>query len=236
MRLPCGPVPKNPPAHAGGHGFNPCFGKISHAEGQLRPCATTTEPKHLEPVLATREAAAVRSLRTAVKPRTANKQIKRNDFFKKEGHSEQGRPRRKGAGGWGLLPVMAQCPHVHIDSCGVWAGRALQGEQRNVHSNLTPIVSRGGACTRAQLLPAGAGVGVGRQLLCPSRGLPSSTHLQGLPTWREISPSTEGRDQGKQPHIPVLTASIPTGPWKTPPWVWGHFPEPCLLGPNSPKG
>ena len=34
-----------------GHGFEPWSGKIPHAAEQLGPCATTTEPAHLEPVL-----------------------------------------------------------------------------------------------------------------------------------------------------------------------------------------
>ena len=33
-----------------GHRFNPWYGKILHAVGQLNPCATTTEPVSLEPV------------------------------------------------------------------------------------------------------------------------------------------------------------------------------------------
>jgi len=33
-----------------GHRFNPWYGKIPHAVGQLNPCATTTEPMSLEPV------------------------------------------------------------------------------------------------------------------------------------------------------------------------------------------
>ena len=41
---------KNPPANAG-HGFKPWSGKIPHAAEQLSPCATTTEPARLEPVL-----------------------------------------------------------------------------------------------------------------------------------------------------------------------------------------
>ena len=92
----------------------------------------------------------MRSLSTAVKPSTANKKIKQNNFFKKGKTQWAGEAQAEG--GWGLLPVMAQCPHVHIDSCGVWASCALQGEQRNVRSNLMPIVSRGVACTQAQLL------------------------------------------------------------------------------------
>ena len=34
-----------------GHGFEPWSGKIPHAAEQLGPCATTTEPARLEPVL-----------------------------------------------------------------------------------------------------------------------------------------------------------------------------------------
>ena len=34
-----------------GHGFEPWSGKIPHSEEQLGPCATTTEPVHLELVL-----------------------------------------------------------------------------------------------------------------------------------------------------------------------------------------
>ena len=34
-----------------GHGFEPWSGKIPHAAEQLGPCATTTEPVRLEPVL-----------------------------------------------------------------------------------------------------------------------------------------------------------------------------------------
>lgn len=35
-----------------------------------------------------------------------------------------------GPGRLGTLPVMAQCPHVHVDGCGVWASCALEGEQQ----------------------------------------------------------------------------------------------------------
>ena len=35
---------KNPPASAGDMGLILSSGKIPHAEGQLSPCATTTEP------------------------------------------------------------------------------------------------------------------------------------------------------------------------------------------------
>ena len=34
-----------------GHGVKPWSGKIPHAAEQLSPCATTTEPARLEPVL-----------------------------------------------------------------------------------------------------------------------------------------------------------------------------------------
>ena len=42
--FPGGTVVKNPPTNAGGHRFDPWAGKIPHAEEQLSPCATTTEP------------------------------------------------------------------------------------------------------------------------------------------------------------------------------------------------
>ena len=42
--FPGGAVVKNPPANAGGHGFEPWSGKIPRAAEQLSPCATTTEP------------------------------------------------------------------------------------------------------------------------------------------------------------------------------------------------
>ena len=47
--FPGSTVVKNPPAR--GHGFKPCSGRIPHAVEQLGPCATTTEPARLEPVL-----------------------------------------------------------------------------------------------------------------------------------------------------------------------------------------
>ena len=48
-----GPEVKNPPANAGDkwHRFDPCSGKIPHAEEQLSLHATTTEARSLEPVL-----------------------------------------------------------------------------------------------------------------------------------------------------------------------------------------
>ena len=39
------------PANAGGHGFDPYSGNISHVMGQINRCTTTTEPVCLEPVL-----------------------------------------------------------------------------------------------------------------------------------------------------------------------------------------
>ena len=39
--FPGGTVVKNPPANAGGRGFEPWPRKIPHASEQLRPCATT---------------------------------------------------------------------------------------------------------------------------------------------------------------------------------------------------
>ena len=39
------------PASAGDTGSSPRSGKIPHAAEQLSPCATTTEPARLEPVL-----------------------------------------------------------------------------------------------------------------------------------------------------------------------------------------
>ena len=43
--FPGGAVVKNPPASAGGHGFEPWSGKIPYAAEQLSPWATTTEPE-----------------------------------------------------------------------------------------------------------------------------------------------------------------------------------------------
>ena len=42
--FPGGTVVRNPPANAGGHGFEPWSRKIPHAAEQLSPCTTTTEP------------------------------------------------------------------------------------------------------------------------------------------------------------------------------------------------
>ena len=42
--FPGGTMVKNPPANAGGHGFEPWPRKIPQATEQLSPCATTTEP------------------------------------------------------------------------------------------------------------------------------------------------------------------------------------------------
>ena len=50
-----------------GHGFEPWSGRIPHAAEQLGPWATTTEPVHLEPVPATREAAIVKGPCTVMK-------------------------------------------------------------------------------------------------------------------------------------------------------------------------
>ena len=55
------------PANAGGHGFDPCSGKIPHAMGQINRCTTTTEPVCLEPVLCNERHPAIKSLRTAMK-------------------------------------------------------------------------------------------------------------------------------------------------------------------------
>ena len=50
---------------ARGHGFHFWPGKIPHATEQLNSCATTTEPRHLEPVLQNkREVTAMRSPHT----------------------------------------------------------------------------------------------------------------------------------------------------------------------------
>ena len=45
--FPGGPVVKNPPC-SGFLGRGHEYGKISHAMGQLSPCTTMTEAKHLE--------------------------------------------------------------------------------------------------------------------------------------------------------------------------------------------
>ena len=47
--FPAGPLVKNPPCRE--HGFDPWCGKFPLAFGQWSPCATTTEPMCLEPVL-----------------------------------------------------------------------------------------------------------------------------------------------------------------------------------------
>ena len=49
--FPGGAVVENLPANAGDTGSSPWSGKIPHAAEQLGPCATTTEPARLEPVL-----------------------------------------------------------------------------------------------------------------------------------------------------------------------------------------
>ena len=66
--FPGGPAVKNLLANAGDTGR-----KIPHAAGQLTLCTTTTEPMHLEPVLQTGDATAVRSLRTAMKTQNSLK-------------------------------------------------------------------------------------------------------------------------------------------------------------------
>ena len=42
--FPGGTVLKNPPANAGGHGFEPWSGKIPHDAKERSSCTTTTEP------------------------------------------------------------------------------------------------------------------------------------------------------------------------------------------------
>ena len=42
-------VLKNPPANAGGHGFDPWSGKMPHAQGRLSPCTAATELQLLSP-------------------------------------------------------------------------------------------------------------------------------------------------------------------------------------------
>ena len=49
--FPGGPVVRNPPANAGGRGFNPWFGKIPHAPGQAGLVPLQPSPRALEPVL-----------------------------------------------------------------------------------------------------------------------------------------------------------------------------------------
>ena len=49
--FPGGAVVENLPANAGDTGSEPWSGRIPHAAEQLGPCATTTEPARLEPVL-----------------------------------------------------------------------------------------------------------------------------------------------------------------------------------------
>ena len=41
--FPGGPLVKNPPANARGHGFDPWSGRIPHTMGQPSPCAAATE-------------------------------------------------------------------------------------------------------------------------------------------------------------------------------------------------
>ena len=57
-----------------GHRFNPWFGKILHATGQLSLCATTYwSPLTLEPWSATREATTIRSLHIAMQTQSSQK-------------------------------------------------------------------------------------------------------------------------------------------------------------------
>ena len=42
--FPGGTVDRNLPANAGGHRFDPWSGKFPHAEKQVSPYSTTTEP------------------------------------------------------------------------------------------------------------------------------------------------------------------------------------------------
>ena len=42
--FPGGAMDRNPPAGAGGFGFNPWSGKIPHATEHVSPCTTTPEP------------------------------------------------------------------------------------------------------------------------------------------------------------------------------------------------
>ena len=71
---------KSPPANAEGHKFDPWSGKIPHAAGQLRLCATTAQPirrnllslgaattEALEPVLCAKISPATRSPCTPTK-------------------------------------------------------------------------------------------------------------------------------------------------------------------------
>ena len=49
--FPGGAVVESLPANAGDTGSSPGLGRSLHAAEQLGPCATTTEPARLEPVL-----------------------------------------------------------------------------------------------------------------------------------------------------------------------------------------
>ena len=51
MGLPWWSSSKESTCQCRGHGCNLGSGKSPHASGQLSPCITTTEPRHLEPVL-----------------------------------------------------------------------------------------------------------------------------------------------------------------------------------------
>lgn len=97
------------------------------------------------------------------------------------------------AGMDGPLPVMTQRPHVHVDSGGVWAGRALKGEQQRdlPSSGLREGVSVhvGAACDGASRAPGkprtAAALPAARSL--PGARTPPSKHLPGLPTSSETS-------------------------------------------------
>lgn len=52
---------RSPPASAGDKGFGPWSRKAPHATEQLSLCAAKTEPIHLEPLLPSGEATAMRS-------------------------------------------------------------------------------------------------------------------------------------------------------------------------------
>ena len=63
-----GPVVKNPPANAGGHGFSPCgLGRFHSAAGQLSPCTATEAQTPESSCSATREATALRGPCTATR-------------------------------------------------------------------------------------------------------------------------------------------------------------------------
>ena len=51
LDVPGGPVVKNPPTDAGNAGLMPDPGRFHIPSEQLSPCAVTTEPAHLGPML-----------------------------------------------------------------------------------------------------------------------------------------------------------------------------------------